>query len=1461
MPQTSQAKEATQSARKTAPAKPAPQSVRPSGEAMGPLFLEAALTNPLSASPQAILQLQRHYGNRAVQRLIRHAQADVQREAPIGLEGGAVGGDLQGQIDSARGGGRPLDRTVGSQIGGALGADFSGVHVHTGPSADGLNRSLSARAFTTGSDIFFSQGAYNPGTHSGKQLLAHELTHVVQQGGAAAGQRKPNKIQAKLTVGPAGDKYEEEADQVAGQVMRQTARGAPTRPVRVQRVAISRRPAGIQRAFQDRAAAFEQSLGVYAFHHPAANQAAEAMSNKVRDYIERKASAEGATEKSIDKLWQKAGEDRAGMAGAVGQNVADIKKVFAKGNLRERMTHVYNFMSHQFGGATAENLGGLDELAGDSKALQQGFDQTAKTAPEGSEAYFEDVLHKAAPRQTALAEQKQTREASREDPTSKRTVGEVGWQKTGGLLSKREARFMLGQVDDKESIKDKTLQWSEGARVWKMRKQHWWVQQMESLDLPLMAGPSAHTNAFLNIAKLLGIKDLWPVRLAAIGQLLPIRAHSLVEILESAQGHGLNYTPGPEMYKSVRPLKQRELRQAVGKGQFPDEVGGEVTGVGSDYGKLLNKYRGYMKFVRESGGEPEPQADLKHLEDLDQTALAHITKKQKEKSKLKGDSQEITRLEGRIRGVTELREELQPKLAKARTKVNLAFSRKRVDQLTGGGKLNKQLFHGTHTGLLKGLGGSGGLLMSGAELEKRGIVRSSGEGDFFTSGENKGPKEFISVGLGEFGLGTALAYAQAAGNLANYNIERYTDAELALELQQLTEAIQNYDEGLLSKLRKGEREHKTKKQLEGLFERLEGERKYRETLPKDHPRRGGQLSAESNYPLLFELDPSGLDVRDEGGKTGSEKPILDLAPNERRGVYKEFLGERMVYNDTIDLKLKLVRVYCPADKMDEVQAKLAKIVGHSKFEVLAIEALQELPQEGLTGGTLLETYATLNEFEDIRKQTVAAYAQGMLAKEPIDNIRAMAKKYGSTPPKQTMHGEPTKKIGGPMTTEVKGPSSTGELSEEKKAPALTPLQQALQTDNLSFHGIAGDGNCLFAAVLHQLGQTGAGYANTQSLRNGLAEHMLGTSPDYQQTILKPIFEVEGLTIQTAARRIMTPGYWQGLVGDIAPQLLADLLERPIHIYRATGKQTLNPRGASHGGPIAIVYDGLGHYDSTSPAQPARGGLPNPVVTKIDEQGSPPPVKPLSTVSGLVSPDSEAPKSNETTPPVNVGSGPKAPDEETVPQPVSSTARKKKGGKPSVVLSGHGLLSDNTSPTKIKVPSNMSISFVGPAGSILDNPLANAIEEGRLKPEDIFVEAVSMESGDVTEIEPREIMKLYKIFGPRTVKGGKSAPNYTLTPPKSLKVSVNEQVMTVKSETTLQALFPKLQQQFPKGANVHWAACQDLPAIDRAFQIKVMSVADRFDSTKSGVKRATTSGPARKAEIKKLTAMIKGFKDL
>lgn len=101
-----------------------------------------------------------------------------------GLAGGPVDGGTEKAIQSARGGGKPLAPKVRSSMEGAFNANFNSVRVHTNNKADSLNRSLNARAFTTGNDVFFKQGTYNPGSSDGQKLIAHELTHVVQQSGS-----------------------------------------------------------------------------------------------------------------------------------------------------------------------------------------------------------------------------------------------------------------------------------------------------------------------------------------------------------------------------------------------------------------------------------------------------------------------------------------------------------------------------------------------------------------------------------------------------------------------------------------------------------------------------------------------------------------------------------------------------------------------------------------------------------------------------------------------------------------------------------------------------------------------------------------------------------------------------------------------------------------------------------------------------------------------------------------------------------------------------------------------------------------------------------------------------------------------------------------------------------------------------------------------------------------------------
>ncbi len=152
---------------------------------------------------QALLKLQRRHGNRYVQRVVEVARKG-QGEADVNSE-------VEQAIETKRGGGQELDRGVRSQMEPALGADFSRVRVHADGEADTLNRALSARAFATGRDIFFRHGEYRPGASAGRELLAHELTHVVQQGGG---------VRRKMTLGQPHDRHEQEADQAARSLMR-----------------------------------------------------------------------------------------------------------------------------------------------------------------------------------------------------------------------------------------------------------------------------------------------------------------------------------------------------------------------------------------------------------------------------------------------------------------------------------------------------------------------------------------------------------------------------------------------------------------------------------------------------------------------------------------------------------------------------------------------------------------------------------------------------------------------------------------------------------------------------------------------------------------------------------------------------------------------------------------------------------------------------------------------------------------------------------------------------------------------------------------------------------------------------------------------------------------------------------------------------------------------------------------
>jgi hypothetical protein len=111
-----------------------------------------------------------------------------------------VSSETAAEIDAERGRGQPLPDATRRQMEDAFDADFARVRVHADAPADKLNRSMAARAFSTGQDVFFRQGEYQPGTSGGQELLAHELTHTIQQGEATGRAQHALQVQRDAPV-------------------------------------------------------------------------------------------------------------------------------------------------------------------------------------------------------------------------------------------------------------------------------------------------------------------------------------------------------------------------------------------------------------------------------------------------------------------------------------------------------------------------------------------------------------------------------------------------------------------------------------------------------------------------------------------------------------------------------------------------------------------------------------------------------------------------------------------------------------------------------------------------------------------------------------------------------------------------------------------------------------------------------------------------------------------------------------------------------------------------------------------------------------------------------------------------------------------------------------------------------------------------------------------------------------
>ena len=198
----------------------APTKRKDAAESAGPEALMHGRTDVLT--PSAVMHLQKTAGNATVSAALEEQETSPVRDV-VGSGGGAL-----------------LDRDTRGFMESRLGADFSDVRVHTDAKATESARSVQAHAYTVGNDVVFQSDKYAPQSDSGQRMLAHELTHVVQQrSGPVAGTPAPGGIQ----ISHPSDSFERAAEASADRVMSSTTSSVESHAAAA--------PAAVQRAEAD----------------------------------------------------------------------------------------------------------------------------------------------------------------------------------------------------------------------------------------------------------------------------------------------------------------------------------------------------------------------------------------------------------------------------------------------------------------------------------------------------------------------------------------------------------------------------------------------------------------------------------------------------------------------------------------------------------------------------------------------------------------------------------------------------------------------------------------------------------------------------------------------------------------------------------------------------------------------------------------------------------------------------------------------------------------------------------------------------------------------------------------------------------------------------------------------------------------------------------------------------------
>ncbi|WP_094528383.1 DUF4157 domain-containing protein [Pseudanabaena sp. SR411] len=537
----------------------------------------------------------------------------VQRRENLG--GGEASTDLESSIQSARGSGQSLDHNLQDKIGQAMGADFSDVKIHTDSQSDQLNQSIQSKAFTTGQDVFFRKGTYNPSSKEGQELITHELTHVVQQNGGDV-QRSPH-IHEKLQH-PTSNK----TSRLESNSQIQKIKEVPSRlqPKMIQRKgefkAQFQKNSDIAKAavkadyasYADYQKNFEIKLGAGLYKNKHAMDGANIMLGKMQVAM----IAAGFDEEKVDKAFALSkGEELGGVL------LEDVNQAIISGNLREKMGMVY-----QARFAIAEALNAIRK---DPKI------------PLGEEIQSEEMgksieeLGREHPSQAILKRRDSVNNQAREgnkDPKQKSITGEY-LKELGVPLSEREQKA----AKEQEVNGKKDRRFIPGSEYYKVNPKQKAKEQDQLRRV--VSGLSGSTDMYFHIAKHLNMDESERklLRLAALGQMIVNNDHSYHEIMHVAKTQGgLTDYPDdlPIGYTTLDPLSEDDITNTATLGDFPGDkqvkdsmqeltiTKEDITKVGGDAGKRSHKYPAILAKVDEYHQNPkiETLEEIKRLVDV-----------------------------------------------------------------------------------------------------------------------------------------------------------------------------------------------------------------------------------------------------------------------------------------------------------------------------------------------------------------------------------------------------------------------------------------------------------------------------------------------------------------------------------------------------------------------------------------------------------------------------------------------------------------------------------------------------------------------------------------------------------------------------------------------------------------------------------------------------------------------------